>query len=97
MVKRIDTEDATRVQFTFDGERLEGVEGENLAGALLAANVSSTRASPVSGAPRAPFCMMGTCFECLVEIDGRQVQACMTQLEAGMVVSKPELPDDGDD
>jgi hypothetical protein len=28
------------------------------------------RRSPVSGLPRAPLCMMGVCFECLVEVDG---------------------------
>jgi hypothetical protein len=29
------------------------------------------RRSPVSGLPRAPLCMMGVCFECLVEVDGQ--------------------------
>ena len=44
----------------------------------------STRA-----APRAPFCMMGACFECLVEIDGRANQrACQVRVRGGMRVRR---------
>jgi len=33
--------------------------------------------------------MMGVCFECLVEIDGRpNVQACMTPVRDGMAVRR---------
>jgi hypothetical protein len=39
--------------------------------ALLAVGVTTTRATPVSGAPRGPFCIMGACFDCLAEVDGR--------------------------
>lgn len=97
MVKRVGDNEQAPVHFTFEGKRLEAIDGENLAGALLAAGVRSTRASPVSGSPRAPFCMMGTCFECLVDIDGRIVQACMMQVEKDMVVRKPALPEGGDE
>ncbi|MDR5664870.1 (2Fe-2S)-binding protein, partial [Burkholderia cenocepacia] len=34
-----------------------------------------------------PFCMMGVCFDCLVEIDGvPNVQGCMTPVADGMQV-----------
>ena len=37
--------------------------------------------------PRGPFCMMGVCFDCLVEIDGvPNVQGCMTPVREGMQV-----------
>jgi NADH dehydrogenase/NADH:ubiquinone oxidoreductase subunit G len=36
--------------------------------------------------------MMGACFDCLVEIDGIQRQACMLSVAAGMVISRPERP-----
>ncbi|MEZ5620583.1 MAG: (2Fe-2S)-binding protein [Burkholderiaceae bacterium] len=40
-----------------------------------------------SRAPRAPMCLMGVCFDCLVEIDGRpNVQACMVEVREGMRV-----------
>ena len=40
-----------------------------------------------TGEPRAPLCLMGVCFDCLVEVDGRQnVQSCMVDVREGMNV-----------
>ena len=64
-------------------------DGTNLAAALLAVGVQVFRHTPVSGAPRAPFCMMGACFDCLVEVDGVVRQACMLEVAAGMKLSRP--------
>jgi len=48
-----------------------------------------TRISPVTGQPRSAYCAMGTCFECIVEIDGMpNQQACMTQVKPGMAVTR---------
>lgn len=59
--------------------------GVSVAAALLLLDRIPTRHSAVTGAARAPFCMMGACFECLVEIDGVSNQrACQRQVEAGM-------------
>jgi predicted molibdopterin-dependent oxidoreductase YjgC len=74
------------VRVTFDGQPLDLPEGANLAAALLAAGVSVLRHTPVSGSPRAPFCMMGACFDCLVEIDGVTRQACMIEVAAGLEI-----------
>ena len=74
------------VEITVDGEPLRVVAGDTLAAALLAAGRLATRRTPVSGAPRGPYCMMGTCFECQVQIDGATVQACMTPVSEGMSV-----------
>jgi predicted molibdopterin-dependent oxidoreductase YjgC len=42
----------------------------------------------VSGQPRAPFCGMGTCFECRVEIDGQSHQrSCQVMCEANMEIT----------
>ena len=63
--------------------------GDTVAAAMLAAGHSSGRDTPVSGSPRGPFCMMGACFECLVEIDGQaNRQACMTPVSEGMKVRR---------
>lgn len=80
---------ADRVQVRFDGTTLELAEGGNLAAELLAAGVGAFRRTPVSGAPRGPFCMMGACFDCLVQIDGVLRQACMTEVRDGLVVNRP--------
>lgn len=76
------------VPVTFDGQEYLLPEGADLASALLAAGVRSLRNTPVSGEPRAPFCMMGSCFECLVLIDGVTHQACMTEVSSGLVVER---------
>ena len=87
-----------RVTLTLDGAPVEVFEGDSVAAALLGANPAYTRRSPVSGAPRAPYCMMGICFECLVEIDGiPNRQACMVQVRDGMSVKRQVLAGiDGD-
>ncbi len=78
-----------RLRLSFEGRAIDATPGDSVAAALLAAGVGATRETPVSGAPRAPFCMMGACFECLVEIDGEEnVQACMTPVRDGMAVRR---------
>lgn len=80
-----------KVSITFDGIDLMLPLGENLAGALLVAGVMPFRNTPVSGAPRGPFCMMGACYDCLVQIDGMTVQACMLQVSEGMDITMPAV------
>ena len=78
-----------RVLVRFEGVDLTLPLGENLGAALLVAGVMPFRHTPVSGAPRGPFCMMGTCFDCLVQIDGLTVQACMLQVSEGLEIMMP--------
>jgi D-hydroxyproline dehydrogenase subunit gamma len=83
--------DAGTLDIWFNDEALTVPAGRSVAAALLAAGVSRFRATPVSGAPRAPYCMMGACFECLVEIDGvPSRQSCMVEVKAGMRVRSQE-------
>jgi len=95
MFRRIDEGDARAparaVRIDVDGRALDAREGEPLAIALLAAGVVPTRRTPLSGAPRAPLCLMGTCFECLVQVDERpNVQACLETVRDGMRVRLPQ-------
>jgi len=84
---RIARDDRPDVLFEFEGETLTAKAGDTLAAALLASGHRTFRATPVSGAPRGPLCMMGVCFDCLVEIDGAaNRQACMTEVLDGMRV-----------
>lgn len=84
------------VLITFDGTDLMLPLGENLAGALLVAGVMPFRRTPVSGAPRGPFCMMGACYDCLVQIDGMTLQACMVEVSEGMDITMPAVGSTGD-
>ncbi|MFM0297896.1 MULTISPECIES: (2Fe-2S)-binding protein [Paraburkholderia] len=82
---------AASVDIWFNDRPLSVPGARSVAAALLAAGVSRFRATPVSGAARAPFCMMGACFECLVEIDGvPSRQACMVEVKAGMRIRSQE-------
>jgi predicted molibdopterin-dependent oxidoreductase YjgC len=84
---------AARVRVTVDGAPVEVPAGASVAAALLVAGAIPTRASTVSAAPRAPYCMMGVCFECLVEIDGvPDRQACMVTVADGMAVRRMQAP-----
>ncbi|WP_428523387.1 (2Fe-2S)-binding protein [Roseibium sp.] len=85
----LELDESPRVEVTFDGVPLSLPEGANLAAALLAAGVGTFRHTPASGAPRAPFCMMGACFDCLVEIDGVVRQACMIEVRGGLRIARP--------
>jgi predicted molibdopterin-dependent oxidoreductase YjgC len=77
------------VAVRFQGTKLMLPSGENLAGALLVAGVMPFRYTSVSGAPRGPFCMMGACYDCLVEIEGVSRQACMVQVTQDMEITMP--------
>ncbi|MCW2240055.1 (2Fe-2S)-binding protein [Azospirillum canadense] len=87
MFQRLPNASGERVSFTIDGRAAEALSGDSVAAALIANGVSACRTTPVSGAPRAPYCMMGVCFDCLVTIDdvGNQ-QGCLVRVRPGMRV-----------
>ena len=86
MFKRLD-ESGTTLSFTVDGQPIRARTGDTVAAALLAAGIDHCRTTPVSGAPRAPYCLMGVCFDCLVTIDGvGSRQACLVPVGEGMLV-----------
>ena len=85
MFARLPDDDRETVTVVVDGAPVATRAGDSVAAALLGAGVRAFRSTAVSGAPRGPFCMMGTCFDCLVTIDGRRnVQACLVQVAEGM-------------
>ena len=87
MFRRLPELGRTAVPFTIDGRPATGRAGDTVAAALLGAGVDTCRTTPVSGRPRAPYCMMGVCFDCLVTIDGiANRQGCLVPLQAGMRV-----------
>ncbi|MEQ9135862.1 MAG: (2Fe-2S)-binding protein [Thalassobaculum sp.] len=78
-----------RITFLFDGEAVEAREGDTVATALLAAGAGATRTTPASGAARGAYCLMGVCFECLVEVDGvPNRQGCLVAVAEGMRVRR---------
>ena len=84
-----ETQDRNAISILFEGESLRVPSGINVAAALFIAGVRQFRSSPVGHTARAPYCMMGVCFECLVEIDGIPArQSCMVTVEEGMQIRR---------
>jgi aerobic-type carbon monoxide dehydrogenase small subunit (CoxS/CutS family) len=74
-----------------DGEPMEAYEGETLGAALLASGRRVLRHTAYAAAPRGLYCGMGVCFDCVVEVDGRQrLRACMTEVRDGMSITTGE-------
>jgi len=87
MFQRLPDPQAETVTLTVDGRAVEARARDSVAAALFAAGLERCRTTPDSGAPRAPYCMMGVCFECLVTIDGvGNRQACVVRVREGMRV-----------
>ncbi len=81
------------VTIIYEGKEIAVEEGLSVAAAVLGAGDSRSRTSPpAAGKPeteRGPYCNMGLCFECLMEIDGLpNRQACITPVREGMRVAR---------
>lgn len=84
---RVFTSPTRLVTMNVEGKSVTVPATDSVAAAVFAAGFGHTRTSPIGGHRRGPFCMMGVCFECLVEIDGiPNQQACMTPVKEGMQV-----------
>lgn len=70
-----------------DGERLDIRSGSLLTAALAKSSNPAARCS-VTGEARAPFCGMGVCQECRVQVDGVRRLACQTPCQDGMQVER---------
>ncbi len=93
MFRRLEEEAEKRVMVTIDGQRCEAAVGETVAAAVLANGIRDTRTTPVSGALRAPFCLMGVCYECLMVIDGQpNRRACKEYVRDGMIIERQKGP-----
>ena len=81
------------VSIFVNGKPVEAYEGESVLTTLLAADVL-TMSRDSFGRLRTPFCNMGVCFDCMVEVEGApsRVRACSTPVRAGMRVVVPENP-----
>lgn len=79
------------INFTFEGQSLQGYEGEPIASALHANGIKILRHSPEDHRARGFFCAIGNCSSCLMEVDGEpNVRVCVEELKEGMVVKRQE-------
>lgn len=83
------------VNMFVNGKAIEAYEGESVLTALIAAGVL-TMSRDSFGRLRTPFCNMGVCFDCMVEVTegtdvSSRVRACLTPVRAGLRVVVPEV------
>lgn len=89
MFRKVTEKQAGSILFYVDGELAQAYDGETVASALMRLSPLYARTTPVKGERRAPYCMMGVCFDCLAVVDGvASVQTCLTPVRAGMRVER---------
>lgn len=81
---------ADYVKINVDGVDIEVPASISVAAAVLGhKHEKSAFHNAKDGSPRAPYCLMGVCFECMMEIDGvKNVQSCLVPVRDGMVVRR---------
>ncbi len=76
------------VEFSWDGDRVQGLAGEPIAVALWRAGIRTQTRSIKYHRARGPQCFSGGCPGCMVRVDGvPNVRGCHQPLEAGLEVS----------
>lgn len=71
------------IAFTLDGEPATALEGQTIAGALLATGRTAWRTT-TTDEPRGVFCGIGVCYDCIVTVDdARDVRACLRRVRDG--------------
>jgi sarcosine oxidase subunit alpha len=79
------------INISINGKTVQVLPNDTVASSALCFGLSHTRTPAISGAPRAPFCLMGVCYECLMTIDGVPNQrACMTKVKEGMSITSQQ-------
>lgn len=88
MFKKLHETGESSLTVYIDGQAIKAEAGESVAAVMLRLDPLWSRTTPVSEMKRAPYCMMGVCFECLALIDGGSVQTCLVQVRDGMQIDR---------
>lgn len=76
------------MNFLFNGQSIECEPGMTIGAALLKAGIRELRTTRFEGQPRGIFCGIGSCFDCVVVVDGvANRRACITMARDGLVVT----------
>jgi sarcosine oxidase subunit alpha len=80
-------------RITLDGQFVEAEPGDTVAEALLRARITTFSRSIKYHRPRGPFCLSGSCGQCLMQIDGQPSRpACRVRAEEGMRCVRQNAP-----
>lgn len=76
------------VRIIVDGVPREAFDGESVAAAMMSSGEKELRQHE-SGEPRGYFCGMGTCFDCVMTVDGvPNTRTCVTWVRDGLTVER---------
>ncbi|NOQ63237.1 MAG: (2Fe-2S)-binding protein [Methyloprofundus sp.] len=91
MFKQLPNSDVEMVDVFLNQQKISVPMGTSVAAMALSNGLRSTRTTVISNSRRAPFCMMGVCYDCLMIIDGKANQrACMTHVAQDMHVESQQ-------
>lgn len=89
MLRPCTDEGAASVTVVVEGREVSAWADETVASVLLRLYGTDYRTEGVAGEARAPYCMIGACFECMAEVDGvANRQACMVTVRQGMAIRR---------
>lgn len=75
------------VQITIDGNKVDALEGEPIAAALIANGIRALRKTRKRQESRGIFCAIGRCTDCMMIVNGiPNIRTCITPIRAGMKV-----------
>jgi predicted molibdopterin-dependent oxidoreductase YjgC len=70
-----------------DNKKLEALENDTIASALLANGIKVCRHTRKRNEPRGLFCAIGRCNDCLMLVDGiPNIRTCVTYVRDGMQI-----------
>ncbi|MGW0364770.1 (2Fe-2S)-binding protein [Streptomyces sp. NPDC002990] len=82
---------AAAFPIAFDGRELPAQTGQSIAAVLWSAGILAWRTTREGGSPRGAFCGIGSCYDCLVTVNGRPNQrACLLPAQPGDAVTTQE-------
>jgi len=96
MFKSINSNQGELITIYFEGKTLNVPKDYNVATALLWAGVCDFRETTLNNMKRGPYCMMGVCFDCLININGMDnQQSCTIQVSDGMKIKRQVINSSG--
>jgi sarcosine oxidase subunit alpha len=79
--------EAPLVTFTFNGQPIQGRDGEAIAAALWAVGIRVLRYAGLQREPRSLYCGIGHCYECRVTVNGiPNLRACLEPVHPDLTV-----------
>lgn len=91
MIKLFTDAEAPAITVWVEGREVLAHADETVASVLLGQFGAAYRSHGVGGGMRAPYCLMGACFECLAEVDGvPNRQGCLVPVRSGMKIARQQ-------